>query len=229
MLLPEGEAEIEMLSWYDGAESKVESYLEVLRKAKISNSSIEYKTDQPKAELFDKLKAFLGPDVLSEKPVFPEHLVAREEGLQANIDKLKSVSGIAAAQLPELSMVRVKFSDGQRQVFSMAVNRFHKNVSSLFMEDKRLKPEGFTLATYPGVLGSYPNAFFDVNVLLFEHFVERIQQLQTEEDYKALLDDFAVRRTDPKFWEYVDWLHVWYLMNQPLKSGIIDLNRFENR
>ncbi len=229
MLLPEDAAEKEMLSWYDGAESKVESYLNVLRQSDISNSSIQYKTDQPKAELFDKLIEYMGPEVLAEQPLLPPELVAREEGMQANIDRLKSVSGIAAAQLPELSMVRVQFNDGQRHVFSMAVNRFHKNVSSLFLEEKRLKPEGFTLTTYPGVLGSYPNAFFHVNVLLFEHFVDRVQQLETEDDFRALMDDFAVRRNDPKFWSYVDWLHVWYLMNQPLKSGIIDLNRFENR
>ena len=229
MLLPDDAAEREFLSWYDGAEDKVESYLEVLRKSEIPNNTIEYTSDDPKAELFDNLIEFMGPQVLPEQALLPPELVARTEGMQASIDKLKAIAGPAAAQMPELSMVRVKFNDGQQQVFSLAVNRFHKNGSSLFMEEKRLKPEGFTLTAYPGVLGSYPNVFFDVHVLLFEHFVERIQSLQTPEDYVALLDDFAVRRTDPKFWNYVDWLNVWYVVNQPLKAGIIDLNRFENR
>lgn len=229
MLLPDDAAERELLSWYDGAEEKVESYLEVLRKSEIPNNTIEYSSDNPKAELFDKLIEYMGPQVLPEVPLLPPELIARTEGMQGDIAKLKAIAGPAVAQMPELSMVRVKFNDGQQHVFSMAVNRFHKNVSSLFLEEKRLKPEGFTLTTYPGVLGSYPNVFFDVHALLFEHFVERIQSLETAEDYTSLLDDFAVRRTDPKFWDYVDWLHVWYLVNQPLKAGIIDLNRFENR
>ncbi|KZZ57493.1 hypothetical protein A3762_10000 [Oleiphilus sp. HI0125] len=228
MLLPDDVAEKEFLSWYQSAEEKVEDYLNVLHKMKLPHNAIEYGSNDPKNELLDRIYDYTRAEN-RRVSALPKAYLDQFPEMNDPLQRLEKVSGIAASLLPELAMVRVKAPDGQMQLFSIASNRFHENVSSLFMEDDFLVPERDTLTLYPGVLGSYPKVFFDVHTVLFDHFVERISQMKSEEDYVSLLDDFAVRRTDPTFWDFSDWLHVWYMFNQSEKSGIVDLNRYENR
>jgi Fatty acid cis/trans isomerase (CTI) len=229
MFMPEQAAEQEFISWYEGAESSVESYLKVLRESNLKLKGIEYKTDQPKAELLDQIAEYLGPKVLPKQPVVKPEFFNKEAGLQDSLDKLAALRGSALALLPELSIVRLNFDDDTQEAFTIAVNRYHKNVSSLLQENKRLKPEAFYLSLYRGILGSYPNTFYDIDADDLGDFVEDLQALQTEEDYADLLDDYGVRRASDELWPYADWLQTWYAENQPLKAGVIDLNRFENR
>lgn len=51
----------------------------------------------------------------------------------------------------------------------------------------------------------------------------------SEEDYVALLDSYAIRRSSNKFWAYSDELTEWYKMKYPIEAGLLDYNRFENR
>ena len=229
MLLPDGVAEKEFLSWYQGAESQVEEYLELLQKSQIKLDVIEYKTENQKAELFDRLSEHLGDRVLSTHAILPPSLVVRHEGMERHLDSLVNTRGKALAYFPELSVVRVNFNDQHKHAFTIALNRYHKNVSSLLLEEERLLPERYSLSLYPGVLGSYPNTFYDIDVEDFGAFVEQVQSIQSEKDYVVLLDNYAVRRTNPLFWAFSDWLNQWYAENQPGNAGIIDLNRFENR
>jgi hypothetical protein len=60
-------------------------------------------------------------------------------------------------------------------------------------------------------------------------FVSSLKKMKTEEDYKALADTFAMRRTNPDFWRFSDDLHSYYEKQKPIASGILDYNRFENR
>mgnify|MGYP000901862489 CR=1 FL=1 len=56
-----------------------------------------------------------------------------------------------------------------------------------------------------------------------------IGQLGSEEDYRVLADRFAVRRSDPAFWQYSDELQATHLKLAPLTAGLLDYNRLENR
>ena len=229
MLLPEHIAASEFLSWYKGAESEVSSYLGLLQKTNLRRSNLSYQTDDPKSELFAKLSEYLGDKVLPEPSVLNGRILDKKPKVDKQLARLSTLRGKGLALLPELSMVRLTLDDGQQTVFTIALNRYHQNVSSLFMEEKRLKLDGFNLTLYPGVLGSYPNTFYDVHEHQLERFVDRLSNLTTEEDYRSVLDTFAVRRSDENFWSYVDWLHAWYRTHQAMKAGVIDLNRFENR
>jgi hypothetical protein len=229
MFMPEQAAEKEFISWYEGAESTVESYINVLRESNLTLKDIEYKTDQPKAELFDYIATHLGPKVLSKHPVVKPEFVKKEPSLSVDLEKLAAVRGKSLALLPELSIVRLNFDDDTQEAFTIAVNRYHKNVSSLLEEDKHLKPESFYLSLYRGILGSYPNTFYDIDADDLGDFVEDLQALESEADYSDLLDDYGIRRASDELWPYADWLQTWYAKNQPLKAGVIDLNRFENR
>jgi len=53
--------------------------------------------------------------------------------------------------------------------------------------------------------------------------------LASAHDYRALADRFAVRRSDPAFWQYSDDLQATHLRLAPVAAGLLDYNRLENR
>lgn len=228
MFLPDGEAEKEFLSWYVGAEDKVENYISLLRRANLKRNQLVYQTKNMKHELFDKLEKHLGERVLPKK-ILLDISHSKTASLIPNLDALENIKGESLRFLPELSFIRLTLKDGSSHVLSLAVNRYHKNVSSLLMEEDRWVPASFYLTLSPGILGSYPNTFYDLDEQDLPVFIQKISSLKRESDYTELLDLWGVRRTQETFWAYVDWLHEWYKIHQPLQAGIIDLNRFENR
>lgn len=217
MFLPEDKAEQEFLSWYEGAEDAVEEYISLLRKANFKRHSLTYESASEKNELFDKIRRYLGDKVVPEIRLEPQ------------LNALSQVRGKSLRFVPELSVIRLEKSNGQKTVYTLAVNRFHENVSSLLMEEDRYKPESFYVTLYPGILGSHPNTFYSIKESELPDFVKQLSTLNEEDDYTKLLDRWGVRRTQANFWSFVDWLHDWYAENQTLQAGIIDLNRFENR
>jgi hypothetical protein len=228
MFMPEEPARKEFLSWYKGAEAKVEEYIKLLQNANIKRSDLVYESTDFKSELFAKLRAHLGPQILSELALLPMTASATAE-VRKKLSELASLRGKSLGYLPELSFIRLTLADGSQHVMTMALNRVHKNVSSLLMEELRWMPEAFYLTLYPGILGSYPNAFYDLHEQELTVFIESLKTLQSEADYSAMLNKWGVRRTANHFWHFSDWLHDWYRQHQPLQAGIIDLNRFENR
>lgn len=56
-----------------------------------------------------------------------------------------------------------------------------------------------------------------------------IAGLRKESDYTRLADRFAIRRTHPDFWAYLDELHRATRQNGRLEFGLFDLSRLENR
>lgn len=229
MFLPEDKAEQEFLSWYQGAESKVESYIKLLRRANLKRSKLVYQQDDVKSELLDKLRVYLGREVLLEKALIQSDDFQQNKSLLNQLNSLSKVKGRALALLPELSFIRLQLNDGSEHVLSLVVNRFHQNVSSLLMEEDRWLPDSFYVTLYPGILGSYPNTFYSLKEAELSEFVQFLSSIKSEQDYTELLDRWGVRRHQDSFWSYADWLYDWYVKNQPLQAGIIDFNRFENR
>ena len=217
MFLPKEDAKQELLSWYQGAEDQVEEYIPLLTQTNFKRHNLVYNSDNSKHELYEKLRQHLGRHVLPEKRV-PESLKA-----------LSQVKGKSLLFLPELSFIRLKQKNGDNLMFTLVVNRYHQNVSSLLMEQDRYVPESFYVTLYPGILGSHPNTFYTIDESELPAFTAQLSSLEEEEDYTKLLNRWGVRRTQDNFWPFVDDLHHWYAKNQPLQHGIIDLNRFENR
>ena len=60
-------------------------------------------------------------------------------------------------------------------------------------------------------------------------FAEAVSSLKSEDDYRYLSDRFAVRRTDPKFWELSDLLQAAEAGISQADRGLLDYNRLENR
>jgi hypothetical protein len=108
-------------------------------------------------------------------------------------------------------------------------NSAYTNISSMFGEASRrlIAEDSLTIAN--GIVGAYPNVFFQLEEADIAGFIELIRALRTEADYSRLLDRFAMRRTDPGFWQLSDTILSDYERAEPLTSGILDYSRYDNR
>lgn len=221
MLLPKDAALREFKHWYRGAEENARSHMKLIADSGIRPSGIPYQTQQPKDELFDLLREHMGDQVLPDP----------DSTLMATALKkhLHSQRGPHLQWLAELSLVRVRNDREEDDIYSFLVNRGHTNVSSLLLEKFNLVPEEDTLSVVPGIVGTYPNAFFDLHSRELETFAKQIKALKSENDYLALKSRFGVRRTDANFWRFADDLHAWFRENAPWEYGLLDFNRLENR
>nr|WP_320166927.1 fatty acid cis/trans isomerase [uncultured Methylophaga sp.] len=138
---------------------------------------------------------------------------------------LQETSGLQF--LPELTFIRVKHGD-ERTVYSLIRNRYHTNVAFLFGESLRYKPEKDSLTVYPGIAGSYPNFIFDIETDELEVFEKSLMEAKSEEAFDALVQNWGVRRTHPKFWQIFHDFTQWQREQNPIDAGVFDANRYEN-
>lgn len=228
-LLPKDIAHREVDFWYRNAESKVELYLDELHDRSFEISSIDFSTDNPKKEIFDMLKTKLGEQVIKKDIINTRPVLAVDFAYQQHLQRLAAVTGVKLDYLPEQSLMRLSLANGEMVLVSLVRNRAHTNVSHLLGEEKRFVPEEQTLTVVEGVVGSYPNVFYDIKEAELNEFVSRVTQLNSEQDYSRLLDDYGVRRTDENFWQFSDVIHQHYLQTEVVEAGLLDFNRLENR
>ncbi|MEZ5565104.1 MAG: fatty acid cis/trans isomerase [Gammaproteobacteria bacterium] len=223
--LPDDVAQATLSNWYRDATSHVADYANALQTISADASGIAYRTDDPFMEFFSLLEARLGPKVIAPDPVYQSASPStRQASAQTAIQDLAAVRGSALEWFPELALLR---SDGK--VYSLVNNIAHTNVASLFGEKKRLIPKEQTLSVIPGFAGSYPNVMLEVPAGKLPALTAAMASLASEADFRHLLDDFGVRRTNPQFWAYSDWLLDYYASTQPVESGLLDYNRLDNR
>jgi len=226
LLIPEKSAEKEISSWYIDSENEVGDYIDAIKAWNVQNPDISYHTENHKQEFFEKLFIKFDDSIISEDPINWNSSSA------INNDPLKHLAGTSGAYvswLPEISLLRISSKSGQDKLYTLIANRAHKNVSHLFRESSRIIKHQQSLTIVEGVLGDYPNVFYHINNSQLAQFVETITALENEEDYKRMLDSYAVRRTSDKFWAYSDWLNRYNTESKPIEAGILDYNRLQNR
>jgi hypothetical protein len=149
--------------------------------------------------------------------------------LRTALKPLQEIRGEGLDVFPQNSILRVTDVSGQANYFTLINNSGYSNISELLGDLKRRRPSEDYLTVVPGIIGAYPNAFFKVTTQTLPDFMTRMKSMKTEADYNALADLYAVRRTNPRFWDYSDALHAYYKKAEPVAAGMLDYNRFENR
>ena len=81
----------------------------------------------------------------------------------------------------------------------------------------------------PWLEGSYPSFFYVVELDEIEEFVEQYNAISDRQEYEQFVMRFGIRRTHEDFWKQADWFNDYYRRDQPVASGIFDLNRYLNR
>ncbi|HKO89897.1 MAG TPA: fatty acid cis/trans isomerase [Polyangiaceae bacterium] len=200
-----------------------------------------YQTDQPQQELYTHLLARLGP--LSKSPI-PRPCSGRDCDSEARpaallradqaFQKLSHMRGKFVEFLPDVAFVRVVLGGAPEAdlAYTLLSDKSYDNVSSMFSEQKpgdRRDASGDRQTVLPWLEGSYPEFFFVVPLSEVESFVARYDGIQNRDDYERFTARFGVRRTNPAFWQAADWFNAQALREQPVRAGILDLNRYQDR
>jgi hypothetical protein len=214
--------------WYRGAGDDVKNYLYGKDFNFDVETGITYHSDDPhqqQHELYSMLSNYIGNDAAT---TFSLNNVV-DPTLNHLLTQLQNVHGEALSVFPQNSILKVEGVTGAYRYFTLLNNSGFSNISSFLDESKYRRPKEDYLTVVPGIIGAYPNAFFDVPVNALSDFTDQLTNLKTDNDYTALANTFAVRRTNPDFWAFSDTLQKYYIQNQPIAGGVLDYNRFENR
>jgi hypothetical protein len=222
VFLPEAARQKEVDHAYRGAHDSVQAYLDAYFEHGPVPTPLHYHSDQPKLELYGALRSRLAKVLSHRYDIDQSGLPAASI---AALQKLNRVQGIAAAILPETVLIKVK----GHGLLSLVSNSAYSNISSMFGEDSRRLKDEDTLTIGNGVLGAYPNVFWQVTPAEIPELVRRIQTLQNEDDYAQLVDRFGIRRTDKRFWAVSDQVLDQYRRAEPISAGVLDYGRYDNR
>lgn len=224
--LPKEMRHIEHASWYQDQPPQFSEFL--LKNVEPFNqqTSEVYSTNDPKSELFDRIKHQLAPVLSDRFEIVNTGLKPENEKILRQFD---SINGVGIASVPQIVMILIEAQNGDKQLFTLLHNNAHSNISSLFNEESNRTPEFDDLTLVRGVVGSYPATYWSLHEDDIPKLYLQLKNLKTETDYVKLLDHFAIRRSNQAFWAFSDDVHQWYKQDQPIEFGLLDYNRFENR
>jgi len=235
--LPPAKRQELMQSWYKGVDLKDISYYPSALPAKIA-----FATDDPKRELIEQVVnrhilpatniAFDRLNYLragADHTPLPSVYRKREDYLQG----FRAVSrpGTAFISLvndhnANTAYLRIRVKDGKDVAGTIVVNRWHDNVANMFSEEDRLDPTRDSADFIEGLIGSYPNYFFDVREEDLPDFFDLFAHFDKGPKDMARLARYGINRSDERFWDAYDWFQKRFLEEEPVHGGLFDLNRY---
>ena len=149
------------------------------------------------------------------------------------MQSIAQLTGEKLHAFPDVAFVRIRTGKTEEDLaYTLIRNKAYKNVTS-FLADERerdradIDKDSMTVVNW--LEGSYPNFFFSVALSEIETFTKRCAAIRNSEEYKQFVDQYGVRRTHPEFWALADWFQDKYARDNPISSGLFDLNRYHNR
>ena len=214
--------------WYQNASPELTDYLEGDINSFEQPSGIAFETDNPQQELYQLLSQYLAK-VQPNASTYNKRLLSAEQ-FEA-LKRLDSLPAQQATLMPETTMIVIQDDKNPDNidVFTALRNSAHYNVNSLFEEEENREPSKDSITLVHGLLGSYPDAFWYINASEITSSIEKLKSIKSEADYKALLNDVGMRRTNPNFWAFSDKLMQWSSERYPIEGGLLDYNRLEDR
>ncbi|BFM15073.1 fatty acid cis/trans isomerase [Maricurvus nonylphenolicus] len=226
ILLPHEEQEKIWAEWYEGTSGIVHNYVKESSKLFFQPTAMNYSTDNPRQELFDILVEKLNP-VLDHRYTLANNTIPE---LQRRwLKQIGYLKAPTATLLPQVTFLSVEDKQGQLHLYTVLRNNAHSNIDSLLREDANRRPERDDITVVKGLIGTYPGAFWHVKDSQLEAMASALATLNSEEDYRAFMDSYGVRRTAADFWQHSDKLHNTFKKASPINYGLLDFNRLENR
>ncbi|NCF11618.1 MAG: peptidylprolyl isomerase, partial [Gammaproteobacteria bacterium] len=145
--------------------------------------------------------------------------------------RMAGLRGEVLAVVPDVSFIRIRGAgdDGGDLAYTLVLDKAYHNTTSLFADDTARDRSEDALTILRGLEGAYPNFFFEIDATEIDDFVARFAAIRDREDYERFVGLYGVRRTQAAFWASADWFQARAAENEPLRSGIFDLNRYRNR
>ena len=122
--------------------------------------------------------------------------------------------------------IRVILPDKTSKIFTLVINRWHDNVNSMLSEESTLNSDKDTIDFIPGFIGSYPNAFVVIPYQNLYDFFDIIKNFDGSDRYIKRFEKYYIRRSNKDFWQTYDWFQDRFNKENPIKSGLFDLNRY---
>ncbi len=199
-----------------------------------------YRSSDPQRELYRYVENYLGlkGDFINRCEDDRGNCVAPGDKNILRVDramqKAAKMDGKIIPYLPDIAFVRVRMGGdpGPDRVYTMIYNKAYKTVSNMLQSEKLGDQRDYrfdTQTVLPWLEGVYPNFFYVVDLADIEKFVEQYNAITNREEYEAFVMRFGIRRTNEDFWLHADWFNRQYAREQPVLSGIFDLNRYQNR
>lgn len=225
-LLPKKDREPQLYQWYRGARPEVKAFIKTGLGTFRRETGVRFQTDRPYEELQAMLRERFAP---VQRDRYSLSALKLPPGALAQLQRLAGLGGRGLAVLPEVAFITLVDDKGRRTHLTLLHNSAHSNVAGLFGEENRRLPDEDTLTLAAGFIGAYPNAFYRVPAEKLGDFVDAVAGLRSEADYGRLAEGYAVRRTDPGFWQHSDRLHEDRAHRWPVEAAMFDYNRMENR
>jgi hypothetical protein len=110
----------------------------------------------------------------------------------------------------------------------MVINRWHDDVTTHFGEELRLRPELDNAAFIEGMVGSYPNYYFEVALADLPDFLAMLKNFNGCPSSLDWLDKYGVNRARDDFWQVYDRFQARFNIEEPVQAGLFDLNRYHH-
>lgn len=237
--MPKNRRDAMMKDWYGGMDLQKEG---VDYHKSALEAGFAFKTDDPKREFIEYLvQKHFRPDTgmsFDRNYYWVGKADVPMPGKYTNIDEI--TQGFLAVAQPgksffsqvddhnaNLAYVRIKADkEADDRYLSIVVNRWHDDVTTLFGEDLRLRPEKDSAVLIEGFVGSYPNYFIEVNIAELPEFFHMLKTYDGGKESLTLLDKFGVNRADAEFWQVYDRFQAKFNGSDPVQAGVFDLNRY---
>jgi fatty acid cis/trans isomerase CTI len=238
--LPTDKREAVRDNWYKGIRHSNKNDMENIDWLKVEFVN-GYQTDNPLLEWYQQLEKHLGSlagdgDYINRcttdkcKPKDDHNILRVDKSMQ----KVAQMDGVIVQILPDVAFVRVKMGGNPINdlAYTMINNRSYTSVTSLFVSQKEIFNRDYKKDTQTVIRwleGSHPNFFYVVDLSDIEAFVEEYNSIENRQDYEVFIARYGQRRTSSDFWMHADWFSKQYAREQPILSGLFDLNRYQNR
>lgn len=143
------------------------------------------------------------------------------------VRQLADLTGPELTALPELSFLRIKTANPDHDpVYTLIRNRQFSHVGALFGENPGRQADQDTLTVLPGLVGGYPQQFFNVAEDQLDAFVGYLQKSQDAAAVAGFYNEYGIGRRHPQFWEQVDAFNQMHRDGRPENAGLFDLSRY---
>jgi hypothetical protein len=235
--LPESNRQEAMQSWYKGIDLKRIAYHPSAMPAKIS-----FMTDEPKREFIEYMvnkHIYPGTNIAFDAVNYERSDVANR-GLpnkyETNDDYLKAFRAVSRPGSPffvlmndyniKVAYMRIRLKNGKDLAISIVINQWHNNVTHLFGEKGVLDPSKDSADFISGLIGSYPNYFFDVREEDLPDFFDLLAHFDKSQNSYERLAKYGVNRAEDRLWDMYDWFQKRFYEDEPVRGGLFDLNRY---
>jgi hypothetical protein len=235
--LPASRRQEVMQSWYKGIELKKIDYYSSAMPAKIA-----FVTDEPNRELIE---------YMVNKHIFPATNIAFDavnyergdavyprltDKTETKDDCLKAFRAISKPGTPffllmndhniKVAYMRIRLKNEKDLAISIVINQWHSNVTHLFGEKAQLDISKDTADFITGLIGSYPNYFFDVREEDLPDFLDLLAHFDKSPRSYERLAKYGVNRAEDRLWDVYDWFQNRFYEDEPVNAGLLDLNRY---